>query len=126
MIGCRGYLYYSYLKVSYYFQRAKIVVLPYVEVDHSGIIPVAYSLGKPVVASDKVVDAVHHGVTGLVVPSRDHVALANALIKMLKDDKLINQIGKNAYEYVTSEYSWDSVSQKTMDVYNWTLNNNKN
>ena len=45
---------------------------------------------------------------------------------MLKDDKLRNQIGKNAYEYVTSEYSWDSVSQKTMDVYNWTLNNNKN
>ena len=79
-----------------------------------------------ILASDKVVDAVHHGVTGLVVPSRDHVALANALIKMLKDDKLRNQIGKNAYEYVTSEYSWDSVSQKTMDVYNWTLNNNKN
>jgi len=112
--------------VSYYFQRAKIVVLPYVEVDHSGIIPVAYSLGKPVVASDKVVDAVHHGVTGLVVPSHDHVALANALIKMLKDDKLRNKFGKNAYEYVTSEYSWDAISKKTMDVYDWTLNNNKN
>ena len=33
------------------FRRASVVVLPYIEASQSGIIPIAYRFGKPVVAT---------------------------------------------------------------------------
>jgi len=63
-------------KVAEYFQRAKMVVLPYIERDHSAIIPIAYAFRKPVIVSELVDDMVDDGKTGLIVQPKNVEALA--------------------------------------------------
>src|SRR5690606_38123993 len=70
-----------------FFQESSIVVLPYVEATQSGVIPVAYAYGKPVVASnvgglpEMVIDAV----TGFLVKPRSAVELANRILHLMED-----------------------------------------
>ena len=77
------------------FQRASIVVLPYIEGSQTGIIPIAYSFKKPVIATNvgSISEVVEDGVTGFIVPPRDSHALADAIIKILKDDDLRKRDG---------------------------------
>lgn len=104
-------------KAAEYFRRAKFLVMPYIEDDHSGIIPVAYAFGKPVIVSEKVSDMVEDGRTGLIVPARDHIALAEAMTRLLLDEQLRIQMGKRAIEKAESELNWDGIAERTLQVY---------
>jgi glycosyltransferase involved in cell wall biosynthesis len=101
------------------FQRAKIVVLPYIEGTQSGIIPIAYAFKKPVVATDvgSIPEVVDTGKTGFIVTPRDEKALADAIIRLLKDDKLRKDMGENAYKKMKEELSWGKIAEKTIEVY---------
>jgi glycosyltransferase involved in cell wall biosynthesis len=63
------------------FARAAIVVLPYIEASQSGVVPVAYSFSKPVVATTVggLPEVVEDGRTGYLVPPGDELALADAV-----------------------------------------------
>jgi len=106
-------------QVAELFQKAKIVVLPYIEASQSGIIPIAYAFKKPVVVTNVgcIPEVVDDGVTGFIVPPRDVNALANAIIKLLKDDELRKQMGENAYKKMKEELSWDKIAEKTIEIY---------
>jgi glycosyltransferase involved in cell wall biosynthesis len=104
-------------EVAGFFQQAKLVVMPYVEEDHSAIIPIAYSFGKPVVVSELVSDMVEPGRTGLVVPPRDEAALAEAVVRLLQDEALRRQMGRNAKAKVRTELSWDRLAEDTLQAY---------
>ena len=69
------------------FQQASVVALPYTDASQSGVIPVAYTFGKPVVATTVggLPEAVDEGETGLLVPPRDERALADAILWLLDD-----------------------------------------
>jgi glycosyltransferase involved in cell wall biosynthesis len=85
-----------------------------------GMVPLeAMACGVPVVASavGGLVDTVVHGVTGLHVPPRDPVALAEALRTLLADRPLRAQLGANGLRRARSRYSWDRVARGTLDVY---------
>jgi glycosyltransferase involved in cell wall biosynthesis len=101
------------------FQRASIVVLPYIDASQSGIIPIAYAFKKPVVVTNvgSIPEVVDDGKTGFIVPPRDTKALANAIIKLLKDDELRKQMGENAYKKMKEDLSWDKIAEKTIEVY---------
>ncbi|MDY6895332.1 MAG: glycosyltransferase, partial [Thermotogota bacterium] len=58
-----------------------------------------------------------HGKTGYVVPPKDSGALADAIIKLLQNDDLRKEMGENAYEKAKEELSWDSIAEKTIEVY---------
>ncbi len=106
-------------EVAELFQRSSIVVLPYTNGSQSGIIPIAYAFKKPVIVTNvgSIPDVVENNVTGYVVPPRDSEALANAIIKLLKDDKLRENMGENAYRKMKADLSWDAVAEKTIEVY---------
>jgi glycosyltransferase involved in cell wall biosynthesis len=106
-------------KVAELFQKAKVVVLPYIEASQSGIIPIAYAFKKPVVATNvgAIQEVVEQGKTGFLVPQRDEKALADAIIKLLKDDNLRKKMGENAYIKMKEELSWDKISEKTIEIY---------
>jgi len=63
------------------FAAADVVVAPYRQASQSGAVHLAYSFGRPVVATSVggLRDAVVHGASGLLAAPRDPVALAAAL-----------------------------------------------
>ncbi|MDH3604625.1 MAG: glycosyltransferase family 4 protein [Candidatus Tectomicrobia bacterium] len=101
------------------FQRASVVVLPYVEATQSAVVPVAYTYRKPVVATrvGGLPDIVEHGRTGLLVPPRDSDALATAIITLLKDARLRREMGARGARKLEAECAPDVVAAQTMAVY---------
>jgi starch synthase len=106
------------------FHRASVVVMPYIEGSQSGIIPIAYAFRKPVVVTDvgSIPEVVDDGITGFVVPPKDSKTLAEAVIKILKDDKLRKQMGDNAYILMREYLSWNEISKKIIEIYKKTIN----
>ena len=101
------------------FQRCSVVALPYIDASQSGVIPTAYGFKKPVVVTNvgAIPEIVDDGVTGFIVPPKNPEALADALVKLLKDDKLRKQMGENAYKKLKTDMSWDKIAEKTIEVY---------
>ena len=111
-------------KVPGIFKVSHLVVLPYNQVSQSGVVLSAYNFGKPVVATciGGLPEIVFDGKTGLLIPPDNPEALANAVIHLLKDDELREQMGKEAIEFVQREHSWSSIAEKTEYVYKSLLN----
>jgi glycosyltransferase involved in cell wall biosynthesis len=111
--------YISYEEGAELLQRASVVVLPYVEASQSGVVSTAYGFKKPVVATDvgSIPEVVDDGVTGFIIPPRDPVALAKAIVRLLKDESLRRSMGENGYRKLSAELSWDGVIEKTLEIY---------
>ncbi|MCC6019396.1 MAG: glycosyltransferase family 4 protein [Candidatus Verstraetearchaeota archaeon] len=107
-----------------FFHRASLVVLPYKgQGGYSGVFTIACSFGKPVVATNigELPILVRNAGCGLVVPPEDPKALAEAIVKLLKDDELREQMGRNALKKA-EELSWDNIAKMHMKVYEEVLN----
>ena len=101
------------------FQKASVVVLPYIEASQSGVIPLAYAFKKPVVVTDvgSIPEVVDDGETGYIVPPRNSEKLAEAIIDLLKDKEKRKRMGENAYKKTEEELSWNNIAVKTIEVY---------
>ncbi|TFH43031.1 MAG: glycosyltransferase family 1 protein, partial [ANME-2 cluster archaeon] len=110
------------------FQKSSLVVLPYIETSQSGVIPTAYGFRKPVVVTDvgAMSEIVDDGITGFIVPPRNPEALADAIVKLLKDEKSRKRMGENAYKKLKTDLSWNNIAEKTIEVYNETIEDAKN
>jgi glycosyltransferase involved in cell wall biosynthesis len=85
-----------------------------------GIVPLeAMACGVPVVASavGGMLDSVVDGVTGVHVPPRDPVALAEAIGALLDAPDHRASLSRGGLERVRSRYSWDRVAADTAAVY---------
>jgi glycosyltransferase involved in cell wall biosynthesis len=111
--------YVSDAKRAELFQRASVVALPYVDASQSAVIPIAYTFAKPVVATrvGGLPELVDHGRTGYLVPPRDEQALADALVRLLRDEKLRHQLGSQGKCKVDTECSPEVVARQTLAVY---------
>jgi len=78
----------------------------------------AMACGKPVVASrvGGVPELVRDGVDGILVPSSDVRALAQAIVRLLKDPELRDRMGKAGRKRV-KEFSWDSTARTVLAAY---------
>jgi glycosyltransferase involved in cell wall biosynthesis len=101
------------------FRQASVVVLPYVDASQSAVIPIAYRFMKPVVATrvGGLPDLVDDGRTGFLVPPRDERSLAAAVVRLLRDPSLREQLGKNGRQKVDLECSPLKVARQTLAVY---------
>lgn len=110
-------------EVPYFFERARIVVLPYIEGTQTGVIPIASAFKKPVVATDvgSIPEALEEGFTGYIVPPKDEKAFAEAVLKLLKNDELARQMGENAYIKMRNELSWDTIVDNMINIYKSTI-----
>lgn len=106
-------------EVPRFFRRAAVVVLPYTEASQSGVVPIAYTFGRPVVvtAVGSIPEVVKDGISGFVVRPHDPVALAEALVKILRDNELRQAMTENAQEIAETELSWDAIAKRTVEVY---------
>lgn len=85
-----------------------LIVLPYIEASQSGVIPLAFALGKPVIVTE--VGGLKEQVPlscGLIIPSNDSKALSDALCKLYSNPSIILEMSTNAQNYASEVLSWD-------------------
>ena len=101
------------------FQKASVVVLPYLTAATSGILVTAYVFGKPVVATrvGSLPEYVQDGATGLLVDPGNETQLAEALIRLLTNNELRKQLGENAFRWVQDELGWENIAVQTLKAY---------
>jgi glycosyltransferase involved in cell wall biosynthesis len=83
-----------------------VAVLPSYREALGLVILEAMALARPVVASDVggIPEMVEDGVTGLLVPPRDPVALADAIVRVLTDHPLADTLGRNGHRLVRERF----------------------
>jgi glycosyltransferase involved in cell wall biosynthesis len=98
-------------EVAPYFSATDVVVLPYHHATQSGIIPVAYHMGRPVVTTrvGGLPEVIEEGKTGILVPPEQVDALAEALIRFFAES-----LGPSMQEHVArarKRYTWERFAQ---------------
>jgi glycosyltransferase involved in cell wall biosynthesis len=97
---------------------ADLVVLPYREIDQSGVLFTALAAGKPLLLSDAggFPELASKG-AARVVPAGDARALHDALLELLGDGDTRQAMAARARELADGEYSWDSIAARTLALY---------
>jgi glycosyltransferase involved in cell wall biosynthesis len=106
-------------EVASVFDACDIVVLPYISASQSGILALAFGFGKPVVATDtgSIGEVLEDGRTGLLVPPADERALAEAVLRLLRNDRERLEFGRNAAAVAAGRLNWEAIGTQTIDVY---------
>jgi glycosyltransferase involved in cell wall biosynthesis len=101
-----------------YFRRADLVVLPYRQVDQSGVLFTALAFGKPLLLSGVggFPEVAETGAAELFAPG-DRAALHIALQRLLADPARRQRLTEGARAAATGRYSWDEAATRTLAVY---------
>jgi len=101
-----------------YFRRADLVVLPYREIDQSGVLFTALAFGKPLLLSD-VGGFPELAATGVArtFPAGDTASLHEALRELLTDEPARAQMAGAAREAAAGPYAWSTVAKRTLALY---------
>jgi glycosyltransferase involved in cell wall biosynthesis len=61
------------------------------------------------------------GDAGILVPPKDHPALARAIIDLLDHPAQANALGSRGYQRVQQHFTWRRAAEKTADAYRETI-----
>jgi glycosyltransferase involved in cell wall biosynthesis len=83
----------------------------------------AMMMKLPVVATDvgAVRELVDDGRTGFVVPPRDARKLSAAMLRLLSDERLLNEFGLNGRERAAARFSAEECARIHLDAYELAL-----
>jgi glycosyltransferase involved in cell wall biosynthesis len=109
-----------------YFRRADLVVLPYREIDQSGVLFTALAFGKPLLLSD-VGGFPEIAATGAArtFAAGDASALRASLRELLGDRSALAGMAESAIAAAQGPYSWRSVASGTLALYESLLRENQ-
>ncbi|MBW2569487.1 MAG: glycosyltransferase [Deltaproteobacteria bacterium] len=104
------------------FQKAAVVVCPYIEATQSGVVLTAYAFDKPVIATNTggLSEYVKHNQTGLLVPTGDHKKLAETIVRIITDTQLQADFRAGIHKLSVEDLNWDTIAKETVLVYNKT------
>lgn len=100
------------------FRRADLVVLPYRDAEHSGVLYTGLAFGKPLVLSavGGFPEVAAVGAARLVAPY-DPADLAAALNELIGDPVARERLAAAARKAAAGPYSWDTVGAQTLALY---------
>ena len=98
-------------------QNALTVVLPYTEASQSGVLPLAYHFGVPVITSNVqgLTEFVEDGESGIICP--DVPAFGQALLKM-QDPDVRDKLSRGALSFSRQYLNWDENVKKCLKLSN--------
>jgi len=106
--------------------ESDFVILPYKEASQSGVLLTAFTLGKPVIATNvgglpEVVDSVQGG---YVVDPNNHILLCKAIDKASRiSDSELAEWSAQIRKKTLKNYSWNNIANITLNFYNKMLSN---
>lgn len=105
-------------EIAAFFRRADLVVLPYREIDQSGVLFTALAFGSPLLLSD-VGGFPEVAATGAAqtVAAGDSEALHAAMSRLLAAPAARAALGARALEVSREHYGWDPIARKHLDLY---------
>lgn len=95
---------------------ARVVVTPYIRATQSGVAHLAYTFGRPVIATaiGDLPEVIKNDVTGLLVEPGDADGLAVAILKLLRDPTLAAALGAAGEEYVRG--AWGTAAARVSEA----------
>jgi len=101
------------------FRSATAVVLPYREIDQSGVLMTAIAFGKPILATQVggIPETIQDGVHGYLVPPEDPDSLAVAADRLLEDAECRKRMEMAVRDLCNGKLSWTSVASGTVGLY---------
>jgi glycosyltransferase involved in cell wall biosynthesis len=105
-----------------FFRRADLVVLPYREIDQSGVLFTALAFGKPLLLSDVggFPEVAAQG-AARIFPAGDAAALHVALRELVADPATLEQLAARARAAAIGTYSWSEIGKRTLALYDTLL-----
>jgi glycosyltransferase involved in cell wall biosynthesis len=99
-------------------RRADLVVLPYLNIEQSGVLYTALAFGRPLVLSDVggFPEVAELGAARLA-PAGDPEGLAATLNELLADPAERERLGEAAADAARGPYSWDAIGARTIALY---------
>lgn len=106
-------------EVAAWMKLASVAVYPYRDVYQSGALHVAQTFGIPIVATaaGAMQDVVEHEVSGMLVPSENPPALAEAITRILQDSELATMLGTNSLRDAQGRFAWKTIGKILVDRY---------
>lgn len=101
-------------------QKSSIVICPYIDATQSGVIMTAYTFNKPVIATSVggIHEVVEDNITGKLVPPKDSLSLAHAIIELMNNGNRLAEMSKNIERiYSSGKFSWNHIAKQTFEVY---------
>ncbi|MFC1952493.1 glycosyltransferase family 4 protein [Chloroflexota bacterium] len=102
-----------------YYKTADVFCAPATGLESFGIVLLeAMAVGKPVVATNIAGynSVLTHGAEGLLVPPRNEKMLAQALVSLLTNESLRQEMASRA-RLKAMEYSWECIAQRILGYY---------
>jgi len=108
----------SDVETAAFMRRADLVVLPYREIDQSGVLFTALAAGRPLLLSDAG-GFPEIAATGAArtTPAGDADALAAALAELLGDGAALRDMAARAASAATGRYSWPAIAAAHLGLY---------
>ena len=102
------------------FKKSDLVVLPYKDASQSGVIPIAFAYGKPVLATrvGGIPEQIIDGENGILIEPNNENLLAEKIIELFKDKNYLNILGQRAKSYAQNEWDWHNLSNKLVKFFN--------
>jgi glycosyltransferase involved in cell wall biosynthesis len=99
-------------------RRADLLVLPYLDAEHSGVLYTGLAFGKPMVLSavGGFPEVAATGAARLVSPG-DTPALAAALEELSGDESARREMATAAVRAAAGPFSWDEAARRTLELY---------
>ena len=102
-----------------YIEAMDVAVMPSLHEGFSISLLEFMALGKPSVVTDHpgLAEASIHGTTGLVVARRDSAALADGILRLLRDPTRARTMGQAAQRHVIANFTFDRYMNDIMSLY---------
>ncbi|MDP9385612.1 MAG: glycosyltransferase family 4 protein [Actinomycetota bacterium] len=99
-------------------RRADVVVLPYREIDQSGVLFAALAFGRPIVLSavGGFPEVAELGAAALV-PPEDAAALHAELARLLRDPAARRALSSGAQAAARGPFAWPAIARRTLALY---------